>query len=221
MARGTDFGGVHSSTDLHLIQQTVDIQPAEPKLNLVDIPGADGSKDLSEKPGGRVVYKNRTLTWTFALYPGENWHDKHRQVSNALNGRHCKITLDDDPGHYYLGRLSVKKYKTDNALRQITVAATCSPWALKQELTEKSLFVDDATAHTIILPNEKKPAIPTITVTQTAHLALGADATLGQAIDRGTYTSLDLELQEGENVLKVYFPGGTGSITITYQEGSL
>ena len=139
--KGTDFGGVHSYTDLHLIQQLVDIQPAEPKLNLVDIPGADGSKDLSEMPGGRVVYKDRTLTWTFALYPGENWHDKHRQVSNTLNGRRCKITMDDDPGHYYLGRLSVKKYNTDKVLRQITVEATCSPWMLKQEQTVHTLTV--------------------------------------------------------------------------------
>lgn len=221
MARGTDFGGVHSNTDLHLIQQSVDIQPAEPKLNLVDIPGADGSKDLTEKPGGRVVYKDRTLTWIFALYPGENWHDKHRQVSNALNGRRCKITLDDDPGHYYQGRLSVKKYNADKALRQITVVATCSPWALKQELTVKTLTVNDKAAHTIVLENEKKPVIPTIVVSDLAVIGFGKDSDLGTRLDPGEYTSLDIELQAGENVLKVYFVGGAGTITVTYQEGSL
>lgn len=217
MAKGTDFGGVHSYTDLHLIQQLVDIQPAEPKLNLVDLPGADGGKDLTEKPAGRVVYKDRTLTWTFALYPGENWHDKHRQVSNTLNGRRCKITLDDDPGYYFLGRLSVKKYNTDKLLRQITVEATCSPWMLKQELTVVTKTFSDAANHTIQLHNEKKPAIPTIELTQEAYVSVGE---LGKVFAAGAHTVLDFELQEGDNTLTVSFPK-TGTITITYQEGSL
>lgn len=135
MARGTDFGGIHSYRDLNLIQQAVEEQPAEPKLNLIDIPGADGSKDLSELPTGRVVYSDRSLSWTFALYPGENWTAKHRQVSNALNGRRCRITLDEDPGYYYDGRVTVKKYARDKLLRQITVEATCAPYMLKQEKT--------------------------------------------------------------------------------------
>lgn len=135
MARGTDFGGIHSSTDLRLIQQHVDVQPAEPKLNIVDVPGADGGKDFSELPAGRVVYNDRKLTWTFALYPGEKWDAKHRQVSNALNGRYCKITLDTDPDYYFEGRLSVKKYNVDRTLRQITVEAICRPYMLKQQPT--------------------------------------------------------------------------------------
>lgn len=220
--KGTDFGGVHSYIDLHLIQQRVDIQPAEPKLNLVDIPGADGSKDLTEMPGGRVVYNDRILTWDFALYPGENWHDKHRQVSNALNGRRCKITLDDDPGHYYLGRLSVKKYNTDKLLRQITVEATCSPWMLKQEPTVHTLTVNDGVTYNLTLLNEAKPAIPTIELTHEAYIGFGGtDAALTTHLSAGVYTSLDIVLQPGENVLKVSFPGRTGTITVTYQEGSL
>jgi len=135
MARGTDFGGIHSHRDLNLIQQTVEVDPAEPKLNLVEIPGADGAVDMTEQPAGRVTYNTRKITWTFALYPGESWDAKHRQVSNALNGRKCNITLDTDPGYYYQGRLSVTKHKIDNTLRQITVVAICQPYKLKQDQT--------------------------------------------------------------------------------------
>lgn len=139
MARGTDFGGIHSHRDLNLIQQKVEVQPAEPKLNLVDVPGADGSKDLSTQPAGRVVYEDRTITWTFALYPGEKWDAKHRQVSNALNGRECRITLGTDPDYYFQGRVAVKKYNIDRTLRQITVEAICRPWILKRMQT--SVFI--------------------------------------------------------------------------------
>ena len=216
MARGTDFGGVHSHRDLHLIQQKVDVQPAEPKLNLIDIPGADGSKDISELLGGRLFYKDRAVTWTFALYPGENWDEKHRQVSNALNGKRCKITLDTDPGYYFTGRLIVKKYNTDKALRQITVEATCSPWLLKQEPTTvtKALSADFTAIH---LPNEKKPAIPTIETTVPATIRWN-NATID--VPAGSFSSLNIELQEGDNLLEALSADG-GTITVIYQEGSL
>ena len=217
MARGTDFGGIHSHRDLNLIQQKVVEQPAEPKLNLVNIPGADGTKDMSELPGGRLFYKDRKVTWTFALYPGENWDAKHRQVSNAINGKRCRITLDTNPGYYYNGRVVVKKYNRDRALRQITVEATCAPYLLKQQPT---VITADLTTDflAITLANEKMPTVPTIEVSVAASLRWnGATA----EVAAGRYTSLDIELQEGDNILEVRAASGTGTVTITYQEGSL
>lgn len=39
MAKGTKFGSIHSVADLRLIQQSVKITPAKPRLNLLDVPG--------------------------------------------------------------------------------------------------------------------------------------------------------------------------------------
>lgn len=217
MAKGTDFGGVHSSRTLNLIQQKVDIQPAQPKLNLIDVPGADGSKDLSDRPAGRIVFHDRTLTWTFALYPGENWHDKHSQVSAALNGKRCKITLDDDPNVYYDGRLAVKKYNTDKSLRQITVEATCSPYKFKQQETRVETSLTTS-YKSIALPNWSKPVIPEITVpSETTIRWKGATATLAA----GTHRLLDVELQAGANTLEAKLASGSGTMVIVYREGSL
>lgn len=218
MARGTDFGGVHSDTDLHLIQQLVDVQPAEPRLNLIDIPGADGAKDLSTQPGGRVVYKDRKLTWTFALYPGDKWAEKHRQVSGALNGKYCRITLDSDQEYYFLGRLAVKGYKIDNTLRQITVEASCRPYMLRQQETEVRVDYLSTAYQTLRLVNDRKPTIPVITVTaETTLLWKGSTITLSP----GTHKVLDIELLEGVNQLDAKVTTGTGSITLIYQEGAL
>lgn len=217
MAIGTDFGGIHSYRDLNLIQQKVDVQPAEPKLNLINIPGADGSKDASELPGGRLTYNDRTVTWTFALYPGADWDSMHRQVSNALNGKRCRITLDTSQEYYYSGRVVVKKYNTDKLLRQITVEAICSPYLLKQQPTE--VFADlTTTPQTLILRNEKMWTVPTFEVdTRTTIIFGGASVT----VDAGTFSTLDIELKEGDNVLQAYAVSDTGTIKIIYQEGSL
>lgn len=217
MARGTDFGGIHSHRDLNLIQQTVEESPAEPKLNLIDIPGANGSVDLSEQPAGRVVYNNRTIRWVFGLYPGENWAAKHRQVSRALNGRRCRITLDEDPDFYYDGRVAVKEYARDQTLRQITVEATCAPYMLKQMETVRTETIS-TTERSIVLPNEHKPVIPLITVTTPTVVGFNGNSF---SLTAGSHRFLDIELLEGVNVLTAKTTSGSGTITIKYQEGSL
>lgn len=217
MAMGTDFGGVHSDQDLHLIQQSVDVQPAQPKTNYIDIPGADGSKDLSEQPAGRAVFKDRKITWTFALYPGDSWDEKHREVSDALNGRACNITLDTDPEFYYSGRLAVSKYKYTKALRRITVEAVCRPYKHKQMETEVTASLGTSYVN-LYLFNSRKPVVPTITVTAPTTLRWNGDT---YSLNAGTHKVLDVELQQGENALEARVTSGTGSITVTYREGAL
>lgn len=218
MARGTDFGGVHSSTSLHLIQQEVDVQPAKPKINLIDIDGADGSKDMSDQPSGRVVFEDREINWVFALYPGDKWDTKHSQVSSALNGKACKITLDTDPDYYYYGRLQVSKHKVDGLLKQITVKATCRPYKLKQQETTVGPVTLTTTLQQILLTNGRKPVVPTITATAETVIQWNGNT---YSVSAGTHKLLDIELKEGTNPIGVKVTSGTGELSITYREGAL
>ena len=217
MAKGTDFGGVHSNTNLQLIQQQVEVSPAEPKLNLIDIPGANGSVDLTESLGVGVVFNDREIKWTFALYPGANWAAKQREVSNVLNGLACKITLDDDPDYYYDGRLSVSSYKSDNLLKQIVVKATCRPYKLAQSETTVTQSLTTS-LKTLTLTNDRMPVAPTITVTAETTLQWGGNT---YTLASGTHELLDIMLQEGDNTLRAKVSSGTGRITITYRQGAL
>lgn len=220
MAKGTTFGTVHSNRDLGLIQQKVDIQPAQPKLNLIDIPGADGSKDLSDRPAGRIVYHDRVLTWTFALYPGENWHEKHRQVSAALNGKRLDIYLDDDPNYFYTGRLTVKKYNTDKALRQITVEATCSPymWSVNISSTQGAFTLNrDSTIYlNAVAPTECFVTLPYQATIKFKSYSISASE--GRL-------KLPALLSPGENAITINLSksgsSGTAIVTFEWREGAL
>lgn len=217
MAKGTTFGGLHSARDLLLIQQTADVQPAPPKLNLIEIPGADGAKDLSTQPAGRVTFENRTISWTFALRPGDHWHTRHRLVSNALNGLACDIVLDDDPEYYYQGRLAVRDYAIDRQLKQITVEATCKPYKLRR--VETRVVAQLTTARRdLALVNERKNVIPEITVTAETTLYWQGGSLV---VSAGTYRVADIELQPGVNILGARVTSGTGEITVAYREGAL
>ena len=104
---GVSFNEIHSYRDLNLILSRVEVAPASPKTVYVDIPGADGSLDLSEALG-EIKFSDRTLKFTFTMHPGGDlsesaWEAKKTQVSNRLNGLACQITLDKDPGYYWQG----------------------------------------------------------------------------------------------------------------------
>ena len=217
MARGTDFGGVHSYHDLHLVQASVEVSPAEPKFNFIDVPGADGSKDFTESPAGRVTYYMRRIVWTFKLYPGEDWAAKFTEVSNALNGRACKITLDNDPDYYYQGRVAVDKHATDGVLHTITVSATCQPYKLRQSVTR--IPADLTTTYsTISLINDRRPVVPMITVTAATTLLWNGNTF---SLSAGTHKVLDIMLVEGLNTLQAKTTTGSGKITVEWQEGAL
>nr|DAE34912.1 MAG TPA: distal tail protein [Caudoviricetes sp.] len=216
MARGTLFGTVHTSTALHLIQQKQEVGPAIPKINLLDVPGGNGSVDLTEVLGTGVVFKDRTVKWTYALYPGENWAEKRSEVSNAINGKRLHITMDDDPTWYYDGRVTVSDYKADNRLYQITVEATCAPY--KRKITESSVSATLSTvASSIALAIGQMPLVPKITVEQETTIAWG-DYTV--TVATGTHLLPDL-LMSGAQTIQAQTTSGSGTITITWREGSL
>lgn len=136
--KGVKFNDIHSYKDLNLVLAPFQMPPAEPKTNFIDVPGADGSLDMTEALG-EVKFNDRTGSMTFSVLPQDDFEVKKTQVSNILNGLKCKITLDKDPEFYYFGRLSVSDYKANKMLRQITVDFRVQPYKYKQ--TETVVFL--------------------------------------------------------------------------------
>lgn len=218
MAKGSKFGSLHSNEDLKLIQQSVKIGPAVLRTSYIQVPGADGSLDLTAALGTEN-YDDREITWIFALYPGDDWAERRQKVNNAINGIACKIILDDEPGWYYTGRLEVTEQATDKLLRTITVKAICRPWRCKLNPTTVTRSDLGSAYRQLSMPNERRPVVPTITVEQATTLLWQGNT---YTINAGTHRLPDIQLQAGENILKAKVPDSdTGSITVEYQEASL
>lgn len=214
---GVHFDNIHSFIDLNLILSKVEISPATPKTTYVDIPGGDGSLDLTEALG-EVKYNTRDIKFTFTVHPQDRmtFDEKCTQVSNALNGKMCEnITLDRDAEYYWQGRCTVNSYAQNKRLKQIVVSATVSPYKLKQNVTVCYIPVT-AKQTTFVLKNGRKPVVPTIESTAEAVLSFGGNE---YAINAGTHKLLDICLKEGNNSFSV--SGNVGNITFTYQEGDL
>lgn len=216
MFKGIYFDDVHSYHDLNLILAPFVPTPAEPKENYIEIAGGDGSLDLTEGLG-EVKYKDRTFDFTFSVNPSDTktFDEKVTQVSNALNGKKCKITLDRDPNYYWEGRCKVDKYAQNKALKQISIKATVRPYKLKQNETVASFSLTTSETQ-ITLKNGRKSVVPEITCTNNNTKVVFGNST--ETLSAGTHKLLGIYLKEGNNILKV---SGSGTITFKYQESEL
>ena len=217
---GILFGDLHSFWDLDLILSGVEIPPASPKETFVDIPGADGSVDMTEAHG-EVKYADRTgAKFTFHMNPAgdlseDAWEAKKKEISNRLNGQRCNITLDKDPDYYYQGRCTVDEYLSDKRIRQIVVTARVRPYKFKQEETVR-IFMLSETAQTVRLRNSRKSVCPTITCTNDDCRIVFNSASF--VLSAGTHKILDICFTEGDNILEL---SGSGSVTFRFQECDL
>ena len=155
---GVSFGDLHSFYDLDLILADVSIPPASPKTTYVEIPGADGSVDLTEAHG-EVKYSDRTgAKFTFYMNPAGDlsefaWEEKKKQISNLLNGLRCNITVDKDPDYYWQGRCTVNEHSCNKKLRKFVVGARLAPYKLKTNVT--SVFVPFCGKNLLRIPKSK------------------------------------------------------------------
>lgn len=213
---GVYFGEVHSYHDLHLILAPFTPAPATPQTNFLKVPGRDGSLDLTEA-NGEVKFNDRTFSFTFTISPDDDlsFDERLSAVSSALNGKRCRITLDRDPDYYWLGRCVVDQHQRGKGIGKIVVKATVQPYKLKQSATVVSVALSSA-AKTVVLENGRMAAVPVIECTaSSAVVTFGGTA---YTLKAGENRILDIRLTEGKNLLTV---SGSGTMTITWQEGAL
>lgn len=131
-------GFLHTWEDLHLIPSTApSINPPPIKIETVDIPGANGSIDITELLTGIPLYENRTGSIEFYIdstneeYADDGmyrWDYAYDKLLNALHGFRQKLILTDSRSSYYEGRVSVNSYKSDKLTGIITLDYDLDPF---------------------------------------------------------------------------------------------
>lgn len=214
---GVKFDNIHSYYDLNLILSQCSISPAKPKTNYVEIPGGDGSIDLTEALGD-IRYSDRTGTLVFTVLPEDNFEDKKSEISNLLNGKKFNITLDKDPDWYYIGRCTINDWKCDKLIGQITVDLKLQPFKYAPETVVKPSSTSSAD-----ISVKGLPVCPYITLEGDRNTTLNIYdenevRIISEPINLGTYKYSSVVLQPGR-----YRAAITNfvSCTITYQERSL
>lgn len=216
ITRGIFFDDIHSFYDLNLILSVSEIPPATPKTSYIDIPGADGSLDLTETHG-EVKFSDRKCKFTFTVHPQSDstWEEKKTEISNLLNGKRCKITLDKDDEFYYLGRCSVDEYASDKRINKIVISAKVNPYKFKQYVTTVNTELSGG-QKTLNIMNSRKTVSPTITCTNDNTIVTFEGNAYNMSA--GQHKFLNIQFKEGNNTVTV---SGKGAVTFEFQEGEL
>lgn len=212
--KGVKFGGLHSYYEWGLILSSKDIKAPKPKTKEIEVEGSDGFLDYTEYFGG-VKYENRQLSFNFSkmnIVP-DGFLALFSVVQNALHGQKMQVILDDDPAHYYYGRVLVNEWKSNKRVGEIVIEVDAEPY--KYKVAETMISQDVTGAAEIVLTNSKMPVVPEITTTAAMTIAFDG---FTAAVQAGTFRLPELQLKEGQNRVSVT---GTGTISFAYREGSL
>lgn len=116
--------------DWHLIPSSPPmIEPPDPYMNYVEIPGRSlGPIDLTEALGNGPSFINSEGSWEFvSAIDHEDRPELYLELKRFLHGRSMKIELEEDPLHYYIGRIAVEKPRTGKGHNTYSFKYTISP----------------------------------------------------------------------------------------------
>lgn len=225
------FGTKNSYDDFGLILTDKNIGFPEPKLEEVDVIGADGVIDLSEVLNDDIKYKTRKLQFTFTVLKGNKyWASTVADIANYLHGKKLRIQMDFDPAYYYTGRCKINSFKTSKRLCTITIDAECEPYRLdingngEKWLWDTFSFqngfirVNAVTVNgssQVNLQNQRKIVSPTFTCSTAMTVTFDG---VTYNLPKGKTQVLGIRLQYGTNYVTFK---GNGTVKIEYQGGAL
>lgn len=238
------YEGVHSVTigekntwkDWKLIPGVrPSFSPPLPKTNFLELPGGNGTIDLSESLTGYPLYEDRTGSWQFVLADQEiPFQDIYSEILNYLQGRHFKATLEDDRYFHYEGRFWVNEEQSAPEYSMIVIEYQVNPYKLEPTSSNEPWLWDPFDFKygvirnfenlsieeylTVILPTTQMPVSPLIRANEDgiAVTINGGGGTY--KLNKGVNLIPTLVVHEKE--ITVTFTGN-GTVSIDYQGGRL
>lgn len=208
------------------------VQPPTPKAIYQDIPGADGSMDLSTAVSGRMVYERRQITLNFGCgYPMNQWPVIFSEMLRLFHGKEGKLIFDDDPMYYYIGRMTIAEYARVQALGTFTITVNADPYKYELVASDEDWLWDPFSFElgiirdykglqvngtlSLTIPGTERWTIPDITVSENMTVSFEGNT---YELKKGVNKLYGIVIKEGMNVLIF---SGYGMVTVSYRGGIL
>ena len=235
-------GEVIDLRELSFLLADYKIPDPNAKKHEVQVPGRDGTLDLTEALGG-VYFENRTIELVLNgnAITTEHFQRNCSVLRNKLDGKVCKVTFSDDLGYYWLGRMSVDAERLGRHHMSVTLHVDAYPYKLMIDGSydpwrwDPFSFVDGVVTHPedVVVSNQTKTVtLPTDPARQkvTLWLNTGSSGSVRVRTNReptSTYHLLRLgrnrfpEVRMAADAETVLYITGTGSLGVDYRRGSL
>lgn len=102
----------------------------EMETTYIQVPGRTGLIDASEVISGRRIYKKRSLEFELGgIRDRLDWDGVISAFRNNVDGRVCRLTLDNDKNYYWRGRAYIKGFDRFRDLGTFVLAVpTADPY---------------------------------------------------------------------------------------------
>lgn len=228
---GLTIDGKHT-TEYGLKMLSMYIPQPAVKTNLISVPGASGSIDLSEVTGQRCYEKRSGLKFEFVLMEPsyDRWAKAMTEIAMQIHGRKVKVIPDNDLGFYYMCRLEVDGKKSNNIAASITLSGTAEPFKYDLTASDDDWLWDPFNFETgiirelagITVSNGKSvtvtgggmPTVPEFVVTESASLAVTYNGKSHNMLLPGTYRFPEIKI--GADDVTLQFTG-SGKLSIRYR----
>lgn len=195
----------------------------EMETTYISIPGRDGLIDVSEAISGRRVYKKRELAFELGgIHPHWNWDATISGMRNNIEGRVCRLTLDNDAEYYWRGRVFIQGFDRFRSLGTFTLAvpnadpykydilSSSDPWLWDPFNFETGEIIQEEAhvvvgSETVTIPHGHMPICPDLVVSDKIS------GTFTVTFDGSTY-----ELATGSNKIPAIMVGGDDDAVLTF-----
>ena len=211
------FDSYNSKAEWNLDYLHKKISAPKPKTVSVNIPLVHGDIDLTNRLAGNApIFENRELSFYFEIRSLRlAWIRDYQAILEKIHGRIMNVYLDEDPGFYWRGRVTVGNLEDHGATAGFEVKVDAFPfkWSRTPEsiLTYSSVGTTNATID--IVPDI---ALPVFTVVNNLEITYNSQVFVATSI---ISTPPGLMFKQGTNqALKLV---GTGAVTVDIYGGYL
>lgn len=195
----------------------------EMETTYIQVPGRDGLIDVSEAIAGRRVYKKRALAFQLGgIRERLNWDGVISSLRNNVHGRVCRLTIDNDDGYYWRGRVFITDFDRFRDLGTFTLSVpNADPYKYDATSSTEPWLWDPFNFETGVITQTGSETIVgsgSITIPK-GHMLTCPDIVVSEKVSSSFYVEFDgvsYELTTGSNIIPSIMIGGESEVTLNF-----
>ena len=195
----------------------------EMETTYIKVPGRTGLIDASEAISGRRVYKKRSLSFELGgIEPRLSWDGVISSLRNNIDGRICRLILDNDRGYFWRGRVYIRNFDRTRDLGKFTLEIpTADPYKYDVNSSAEPWLWDPFNFETGVITQTGAETISgsgTITIQHGNMLTCPSIVVSEQISPTFTVTcdGVTFALAGGTNIIPSILVGGEDDVTLTF-----
>lgn len=210
----------------------------EMETTYIKIPGRSGLIDASEAISGRRVFTKRQLSFSLGgIRERLAWDSVISTFRNNIQGRICRLTIDNDKSHYWRGRVFVEDFDRFRELGEFNLTvpkaepykyssySSSEPWLWDPFNFETDMItyigaITVVGSETVTIPAGHMPTTPDLVVSDKTSSTFTVEVEGTSYVLSPGSNKIPAILVGGDDDVELEFTGNA-KVQIVYRSGSL